>query len=159
MCTRLFLEPNIEVDVTTRPRADVTAQVDLDTETLHGHWKTTADRDRRTCGATTQEKRWQGRAVHSPVSSLHAHVRSLSTACGHSQESGALPGSRMQQSHNPRHLDYGDSFSTFIPLCKREVKGEDRGLLKRVMSLSPSSSNTVTPRRRSSFPARGCLSS
>ena len=91
MCTRLFLAPNIEVDVTTRPRSDVTAQVDLDTETVHGHWKTTADRDRRTCGATTQQKRWHGLAVHSPVSSLHAHVRSLSTACGHSQGSGAPP--------------------------------------------------------------------
>ena len=35
MCTRLFLEPNIEDDVTTRPRSDETAQVDLDTETVH----------------------------------------------------------------------------------------------------------------------------
>ena len=35
MRTRLFLEPNIDIDVTTRPRSDETAQVDLDTETAH----------------------------------------------------------------------------------------------------------------------------
>ena len=35
MRTRLFLEPNIDVDVTTGPRSDETAQVDLDTEIAH----------------------------------------------------------------------------------------------------------------------------
>ena len=67
MCTRLLLEPNIEVDVPTRPRSEETAQVNLDTETVHRHKKKT-DRD-RTCGATTQQKRWQGLTVHSLVSS------------------------------------------------------------------------------------------
>ena len=35
MRTRLFLEPNIDADITTRPWSDETAQVDLDTETAH----------------------------------------------------------------------------------------------------------------------------
>ena len=37
MRTRLFLEQNIDVDVTTRPRSDETAQVDLDTAHWHTH--------------------------------------------------------------------------------------------------------------------------
>ena len=40
---------------------------------------------------------------------LHRYPLYAVTARG----AGLLPpGSRMQQSHNPRHLDYGDSFPT-----------------------------------------------
>ena len=104
----LFLDPNVEVDVTTRSRSDGTAKVKLHTETVHRHWTRTADRSRRTSGATTQQKSWQGQTVHSPMSSCMP--TSSRYPCGHCQGSWAPP--RMQQSHDPRHLDYWDSFPT-----------------------------------------------
>ena len=111
MRAHLFLEPNIEVDVITLSRSTQ--------DTAHNHWKTTADGNCRTCGATKQQKRWQGLTVHSLVSSCMPTFSRYPTHALIARGVGLFPpGSRMQQSHNPCHLDSGDSFTT-LPLGQR----------------------------------------
>ena len=74
-------------------------------------------------------KRWQAGSHRSFAHVLlHAYVRPLSTACGQSQGSGAPPSARMQQSHNPHHLNYGDSFPTLMGVRPNAFHAVPRGL-------------------------------
>ena len=96
MCAHFFPEPK-------KCHHTVTVKRDCTSETKH--------KSLYTWGATTQQKEVAG--SYGPRVLLHALVQSLSTAFGHNQENWtASLSSRMQKSHNLRHLDQRDSFPT-----------------------------------------------